>query len=275
MTWAIAQTAGSPAKKAVLMNLADRADEAWSCFPSQRRIALDTELGERTVRRALDELAEAGLLRKEHRRRKGGSYSSDRFVLAGIDTDPDAESLLADDPTSGQSGRRPERPPVGTAAGPAATAAGHEPPGSNHHSTTPLPSGGAPAAEPVDQLPLADIPAAGGKVRRGKTQIPADWTPSPALRAWTGETAPGIPESEIEAFIDRHRSQGATFADHDAAWRTWVRNWVRFQARGRGRGGQQPYRDTGRQHHAQQQIGTTGPPASDGWDGYMAGGRRP
>jgi hypothetical protein len=51
MTWAVDQRTGSPARKAVLMNLADRADAVWLCWPGQKLIAKDTELGERTVRR--------------------------------------------------------------------------------------------------------------------------------------------------------------------------------------------------------------------------------
>ena len=38
-----------------------------------------------------------------------------------------------------------------------------------------------------------------------------------------------------DRFIDYHRAKGSTFVDWDAAWRTWVRNGVGFQAKDRGK----------------------------------------
>lgn len=242
-TWAIKQRTGSPARKAVLMNLADRADEAWSCFPGQKRIAEDTELGERTVRRALDDLEQAGLLLRFHRRRKDGSWTSDRYVLAGYITDPDAVRLLADSDTCGHSGRRPQRPQATAAAGPAATpaahpaaaVAGHEPSGSNHH-FSPTPDGvGAP------ELPL-DVPPPKPKQR---TKIPADWALSPELRAKTVAKAPWLDiDAEVEKFRNHHRAKGERYLDWDLAWLgTWVGNCRPPQQRPGGR--PQPYRNTG------------------------------
>jgi hypothetical protein len=40
---------------------------------------------------------------------------------------------------------------------------------------------------------------------------------------------------EWEAFVDYHKMHGSTFCDWDAAWRTWIRNAIKF----RGRNGQQ------------------------------------
>lgn len=286
MTWAVDQRTGSPARKAVLMNLADRADEAWSCFPGQKRIADDTELGERTVRRALDDLTEAGLILRHHRRRKDGSWTSDRYVLAGYVTDPDAvrlladqipaataaagsnpdaESLLAGAGTSGQSGRRPERPPVTAAADPAATAAGHEPPVTNPHSS--LPTGESAPASDESQLALVDAPA---KAPKRKTRIPEGWEPNEALTAWTRETAPGLPRRELDAFRAYHEAHGSTFLRWEQAWQTWVFRWLDRQGR-RGPGRPAPYRN---RQQPQPEIGTAGgPPASDGWDAFMAGGQ--
>lgn len=115
MVWAKAATVGSPTRKAVLLVLADYADEAGSCFPGQETLARITELGVRTVRRALAELEDAGVIRREERRRPDGLRTSDRYHLVM---------------TTGHSGRVDPPEPVPhrplTTASPA-TAAGHEP----------------------------------------------------------------------------------------------------------------------------------------------------
>lgn len=258
MTWAVDQRTGSPARKAVLMNLADRADEAWSCFPGQRRIAEDTELGERTVRRALDDLETAGLIRRDHRRRKDGSWTSDRYVLAGIDTDPDAASLLADDSTSGQSGRRPKRPAAGAADGPAANAAGGEPSGvGNPQSPTPTGLGGACApthtptredADPATQLTLVTAPAKPAKPKRAQraTRIPKDWTPSPELRAATAAKAPWLDiDAEVVRFVRHFDGRGTRWIDWDKCWLNWVDRCQPPRGGGSSGGRPAPYRDTG------------------------------
>lgn len=251
MTWAVDQRTGSPARKAVLMNLADRADAVWLCWPGQKLIAKDTELGERTVRRALDDLEKDGLIRRHHHRRKDGSWSSDRYILAGIDTDPDALRLLADSDASGQNGRRSERPAATAAAQPAATAAGHEPPVTNPQPLSPTEREGAHAGahtreaadEQPPQLSLVDAPAKPAKAKRAaRARVPLDWLPSPELWDWTAEEAPGIPRGEIAQFVDQHRSKGNTFVDFDAAWRTWARNWVKFGCKGSTLGNSRPGR---------------------------------
>lgn len=72
---------GSPSAKAVLLILADYADERWSCYPSQGRIAAESELGERTVRRVLRELEDRGLIKRQRRGDKRGNRTSDRIFL--------------------------------------------------------------------------------------------------------------------------------------------------------------------------------------------------
>ena len=51
----------------LLILLADHADEEWSCYPSQERLARDSNQGERTVRRQIGHLRELGLLTTEQR----------------------------------------------------------------------------------------------------------------------------------------------------------------------------------------------------------------
>lgn len=82
LTWAEAQVTGSVGRKAVLMVLADKADEENSCFPSQELLARITEQGVSTVRRHLKWLeAKGGFISRTRRNNPDGTRSSDRYVL--------------------------------------------------------------------------------------------------------------------------------------------------------------------------------------------------
>jgi len=71
----------------VLIRLADRAGAGGLCWPGLDRIASDTGLGRRTVIRALDQLAEAGLI--ERHPRPGGSTLYRVLPEAGRQEDDD------------------------------------------------------------------------------------------------------------------------------------------------------------------------------------------
>ena len=71
----------SSSEKLVLLALANFANDKMECWPSQERLAADTELGERTVWTALRNLEAAGLLSREKRNRADGTRTTDRFTL--------------------------------------------------------------------------------------------------------------------------------------------------------------------------------------------------
>lgn len=81
MEWARRVRTGNPGRKAVLMVLAEYADEADSCYPSQATIADATELSGRSVRRHLADLEAAGVLHREHRGNGQGGRGTDRYHL--------------------------------------------------------------------------------------------------------------------------------------------------------------------------------------------------
>lgn len=81
LTWAWSQKTGGPALKGVLTVLADLADEDHSCWPSMEYIGDKVEVSERSVRRHLTQLEEAGLLLKVRRDSGFGNRLNDRFVL--------------------------------------------------------------------------------------------------------------------------------------------------------------------------------------------------
>jgi len=81
LAWAKSIRTGSPTTKAVLVAVADYADEDGVSWPSQQRLADDTELSLHSVMRALDKLEDLGLVKRERRHRKDGSRTSDLIVL--------------------------------------------------------------------------------------------------------------------------------------------------------------------------------------------------
>lgn len=65
--------------------------------------------------------------------------------------------------------------------------------------------------------------------RKRANQIPDGYTLSEDLLKWTRVAHPSVNIAhEFEQFRDYHRAKGSTMKDWDAAWRTWVRNSVKF-----------------------------------------------
>lgn len=97
MAWAVEQRTGSPVRKAVLLHLANCANhQTGDCHPSVEHLADETELGPRTVRRALKELEAAGYIGRERERLADGTLGGYTYTFPH---------------------HRPERPPAARAAG--------------------------------------------------------------------------------------------------------------------------------------------------------------
>lgn len=77
--WAWQQADLKSSTKLVLLALADRADEHHRCFPSVRRLEVDTCLNRKTILTCLAALEDAGLLRVDRRHGAGSIY-----VLVGV-----------------------------------------------------------------------------------------------------------------------------------------------------------------------------------------------
>jgi hypothetical protein len=69
-------------QRAVLLVLADRADDSGQCWPSHSTLARESGLAQSTVKIALQQLREAGLIRWEQRRDDSGDLTSNRYFLA-------------------------------------------------------------------------------------------------------------------------------------------------------------------------------------------------
>jgi hypothetical protein len=80
--WAEKQKTGAPARKVLLMILANYADENGLCWPSQARLADGTEQSIDTVQRHLRKLAADGHIKIWKRARFGGRWPGHNYQLA-------------------------------------------------------------------------------------------------------------------------------------------------------------------------------------------------
>ncbi len=67
--------------KLVYIYLHDRKDRDGKSWPSVKRIAHDLSISEKTVRRAIKDLQQVGLVKKEYAYRPNGSHTSNRYYL--------------------------------------------------------------------------------------------------------------------------------------------------------------------------------------------------
>ena len=107
-------------------------------------------------------------------------------------------------------------------------------PDCRHGSTVdqPLSNGGSPVGQPVTNgCSTADGDGDGdgdGRARATRrVQLPSTWKPTQQHAAFAATNRLNI-EIESEQFKDHHRAKGSTMKDWDAAFRTWLRNAVKF-----------------------------------------------
>lgn len=82
LAWAQSHKTGSSAGKAVLLAVCAIINDDGEGFPSQQRIADDSELSIRTVKREMDKLEAAGYLSRQRRYRADGYRTSDLICLS-------------------------------------------------------------------------------------------------------------------------------------------------------------------------------------------------
>ena len=121
ITWALDYPARSVTEKVILLVLANYANEFGISWPSQRTLAEQTALGERTVRRVLMAMDGRGVIRRIARRRGNGSRQSDMILLSAFaGRKPAPPGMLDDEEEPGDPGPsdqpangdiRPDLPP--------------------------------------------------------------------------------------------------------------------------------------------------------------------
>ncbi len=105
ITWALDYAAGGVAEKVILLVLANYANEYGISWPSQKTLADQTALGERTVRRVLADMEGRGVIRRIVRRRGNGSRQSDMILLSAFEgRKPAPHGMLDDGPDDGDFG---------------------------------------------------------------------------------------------------------------------------------------------------------------------------
>lgn len=213
MTWAVKQKVGKAGPKAVLIALCNYADEEGYCYPSVQKIRDITEQSDKTVRRALDYLVVIGLLERISRKRKAdGTLSVYEYQIL----------------TSGKNDQRHNLPVVKTTVSPAVKTTAHNQ--SVTYTEKDNPSGYP--KRPPDKKVIENKPAK--PKRKTATRIPEDWDCSVKLGEWAMEQGltRGEVVSAIENFIDHWRAasgQKARKHDWNAAFRTWIRNEIKWQ----------------------------------------------
>jgi len=82
----------------------------------------------------------------------------------------------------------------------------------------------------LEIFPPAPPPPPRAKRARGRTRFPDAWIPAAAERAIADQVGMTCAErrDEWDQFADHHRAKGSLMADWPAAWRTWCRNWRKF-----------------------------------------------
>lgn len=200
--------ASASAAKAALLIMAEAADERGYTILSVPTVAQRTQLSRSATIGAMRRLADQGLIERSVRYRNG-------------------------DPGQGRTsdGVRLRMAPVQDLDGP---------PVQDLHEARPD-AGPAPSKvrtlivnEPINE---PDSSSARGARKASAVGVPSSFPDETAL-TWAGQvfTADMValdPADEAERFRDHHTAKGSRFVDWNAAWRTWVRNAVRF-ARERG-----------------------------------------
>ncbi len=164
-------------------------------FPSQQQIAEDARCDERTVRRALNELEELGVVERVRRTSSKGYRQSDGYVLhPNGRSDSEDDDLRSDVSARDESYRTDESGPTGQNAQP-----------------VPL----------IEEEPLKKSAQTRG------SRISGEWMPSPELLAWVVVNAPSVEalrETEIfrDFWIAAAGAKGVK-QDWSATWRNWMR----------------------------------------------------
>ena len=78
LDWATDSEVGSSTTKFILLLLANKADENFSCYPSIRTLMAESDAGRSTVMRALKELEASGLITREPQFHDSGARRSSR-----------------------------------------------------------------------------------------------------------------------------------------------------------------------------------------------------
>lgn len=210
------------ADRLMMLALADNSDDNGLAWPGMTRLAAKCCVGENAARATIRRLEGEGWLRVEV---GGGSGRSNRYHLnmERLRETPSSTGVFqpVETPLSAE-----QNPPV-------------------DESKTPPWTGGEPSVEPPVEPSLADPPViqtfaamtdeppALALVVDAPTppkracQLPASWVPNDGHLGFVRANGLDGP-MELAQFRDHHTAKGSKFKDWDAAFRTWLRNAVKY-----------------------------------------------
>lgn len=218
----------SPAQKAVLVSLADQANDEGVCWPSVGTLSKRTCLSERAVQGAVRWLQEKGALSIDERKGRSTIY---RVTPAGYAPPQDMHPRKSRTPAANAPAPADAAPPPPQQMHPtpadAAPRTVKEPSSEPSLSQRP-PTGVEPGTMPP-AAPEASSPTPVDKTRGSR--LPSEWRLPKAWGMWALEQRP-------ELTADQVREMGEKFRDHwiakpgkdgrrtdwQATWRNWVRN---------------------------------------------------
>lgn len=222
---------GSASVKATLMALLERMGDhgngEWTCWPSQKTLADDTEQSVRTVRSHLERICELGIVTvragTHGPTRRGNEYVLVFAKLVALATPNEANSAASNEA--------------------AIAAAIHTPNEANSRGVMRqqlLPP--EVLVEPTTKTVSAKKPP------KTKTECPTPFYVSDRCHEWFAEKQIDLDwRLETEKFAIHHRAKGTKFVDWDLAWMGWMRQAEEYK---RGRSGprkrEAPEEDEGR-----------------------------
>lgn len=106
--WAVEQVVGPPARKLLLLILANYADEHGICWPSQETLASNTGMSLDTVQRQTKKLQEAGFLTISRPPKRRGQWQTFVYQLC-IATSARPQNAARSEPATPQNAARPGR----------------------------------------------------------------------------------------------------------------------------------------------------------------------
>lgn len=204
---AIALRGVTPSEKLLLLVLANYANpETGECYPSQRRLADDTGLTDRTIRTVFKALEDKGLVDRSERRRDDGSRRSDVIVLRL----EQPEMISGGAEIDRKANRKPFPGGAETVSGKAEIISALE--------TSPNRQEEPPIASAIGRA-------------RGSRRCPADWMPD--QKTFNVGVSAGLSAADITAELTKFRDH--EFAKPKTEWAATFRNWLRTAAEGKQR----------------------------------------
>lgn len=209
---------GSNLRKSVLALLADKAsDDGSGIFASKQTIADELDCSKRAVIETIKAFVAEGIMREIGHRRMANGYTVEYGIVV------EAVEALQMNAANAERQRRK------AAIHQCAQITGERGAPVNEAHVTGEPGAPKPPLNP----PVSQKTSSSSVKRASKpTPVPSNFVPvvkdgsitAKAMAAWP----PGEVEIQVEHFIDRHTATGTLSKDWQASWRTWVKNWKKF-----------------------------------------------